>query len=559
MQIIDRNRTDYDAVIVGSGATGGWVAKQLTEAGLTVAVIEAGSRIDPSQFSEHVQPFQTKYRFQSKAFMTQRPMQRRNYACEETNHKWWVDDVQNPYSFPEEKPFWWIRLRALGGRSLAWGRGVFRHSDLDFKAASRDGWGIDWPISYDELKPHYETVERFIGVSGTAEGLPQIPDSLFQPALPMYCGERMLKDGVWKKFKRVVTDGRSAVLTKAHNGRAACHHCGPCHRGCITNSVFTSPSVTLRAAEATGKLTILTDSVVSHVLHDSRSGLARGVAYLDRFTREAKEARAKIVVMAASTLESTRVLLNSAPGGLANDSGALGHYLMDHLMGGVSGRVPMTPDQPRWYGAPRSPNHILIPRFRNVDRVRTNGFIRGYHITGGAKFAFNYGADGFGEDFKRRVRDDAYWSMGLGAFCEHLPQYENRVELDKTKVDAWGIPTLRVNCEFGENEREMWNDAQVQLAEMLEAGGCKDVARDGWEHSPPGFAIHEVGTARMGADPKQSVLNKHCQAWQVKNLFVADGASWPTVACQNPTLTMMANAVRISAYMVEQARAGALG
>lgn len=554
MQIVDRNRTDFDAVIVGSGATGGWVAKQLTEAGWKVAVLEAGSNVTEADFSEHVQSFQTKYRLASKAFMRDRPIQRENYACEETNYQWFANDVENPYSHPKDKPFKWIRLRALGGRSLAWGRGVFRHSDLDFKAASRDGVGIDWPISYAELKPHYETVERFIGVSGSNEGLPQLPDSLFQPTLPFYCGEQRLKDAVWKKFRRVVTNGRSAVLTKALNGRQACHHCGPCHRGCITKSYFSSPFVTLAAAAETGNLSILTDSVVSHVTTDAKSGRATGVAYFDRFTREAREVKAKVVVLGASTLESTRILLNSKPGGLANDSGTLGRYLMDHLMGSVRGRIPLEADEPRWTGTPRSPNHVLIPRFRNVDRVETNGFIRGYHITGGCRPAFDFAAAGFGAEFKNRVRDDAYWNMSLGAFAEMLPNRSNRVELNQDVRDAWGIPTLKIHCVYGDNEQTMWKDAQVQLAEMLEAAGCKDVARDGWRHSPPGLAIHEVGTARMGSDPKSSVLDKNCRAWEVPNLYVSDGASWPTVACQNPTLTMMANAVRISEAMIAEAK-----
>ncbi|MBI1353323.1 MAG: GMC family oxidoreductase [Acidobacteria bacterium] len=555
MQVLTRTEP-YDAVIVGSGATGGWVAKQLTEAGWNVAVLEAGSNVDPSQYSEHVQAYQTKYHFLDKSWMRNRPMQRLNYACEETNFKWYANDVENPYTYEDGKEFRWIRVRALGGRSLAWGRGSFRHSDLDFKAASRDGHGIDWPISYAEMKPHYETVERFIGVSGTAENLPQIPDSIFQPPLPMYCGERRLKEAVWKKFRRVITDGRSAVLTKPLNGRAACHHCGPCHRGCITESYFSSPTTTLRAAEATGKVTIQTDAMVSHVTVDPKTGRATGVAWYERFTREPRETRAKVVVLAGSTLESTRLLLNSAPGGLANSSGVLGHYLMDHLMGGVGGTIPMEKNEPRWAGPPQSPNHIMVPRFRNVDRVETNGFIRGYHINGACRPTFNMSAPGFGADYKRRVRDDAHWSMRLGAFIEQLPQYENRVEINKTQVDAWGIPTLHVHCAWGENELKMWEDSQTQIEEMLASAGVKNIQRGGRDHSAPGFAIHEVGTARMGADPKTSVLDKHCRAWDVRNLFVADGASWPTVACQNPTLTMMANAVRISAYMTEAAKKG---
>ncbi|MCB9384270.1 MAG: GMC family oxidoreductase [Bryobacterales bacterium] len=552
MQVLTR-ATPYDAVIVGSGATGGWVAKQLAEAGLTVAVLDAGSKVTPDQYSEHVQPFQTKYRFASKAFMRDRPMQSKNYACEETNYKWWASDVENPYTYDADKEFRWIRLRAVGGRSLAWGRGAFRHSDLDFKAASRDGHGIDWPISYAEMVPHYETVEKFIGVSGTAENLPQCPDSIFQPALPMRCGEKRLKEAAWNKFKRVITEGRSGVLTKPLNGRQACHHCGPCHRGCITESYFSSPTTTLRAAEATDRMTLIPDAVVSHVV-TGKDGKATGIAYLDRWTREAKEIRAKVVVLAASTLESTRIMLNSAPGGLGNSSGTLGHYLMDHLMVGVSGTVPLGKDEPRWTGVPQSPNHILAPRFRNVDRVWTNGFVRGYHMTGGCRPSFDMRASGFGADFKRRVRDDAFWRMGLGAFCEQLPQYDNHVRLNTNQVDAWGIPTLHIRAQYGPNEYAMAKDAQYEIAEMLEAAGCKNVAHSGWDYSPPGFGIHEVGTARMGDSPKNSVLNKKCQSWDVPNLYVADGASWPSVACQNPTLTMMANAVRMSAFIAKEAK-----
>ncbi len=303
---------------------------------------------------------------------------------------------------------------------------------------------------------------------------------------------------------------------------------------------------------------MLTDSVASHVVTDS-SGKATGVAYFDRFTREAHEVRAKVIMLGASTLETTRILLNSAPGGLANSSGTLGRYLMDHLMGGISGQVPMEKDEPRWRGLPASPNHIVGVRFRNVDRTETNGFIRGYHMTGGCRPVFRTGARGFGAEYKQRVHDEAYWNMRLGAFIEHLPSEDNFVELDGNQVDAWGIPTLRIHCTYGENEELMWKDAQEECAKMLESAGCRDVARGGREHSAPGFAIHEVGTARMGDSPDNSVLNKHCQAWEVPNLFVIDGASWPTSACQNPTLTMMANAVRVSAYAVDQARQGTWG
>ena len=557
MQILTRSEP-FDAVIVGSGATGGWVAKQLAEAGLTVAVLDAGSKLSPADYSEHVQPYQTKYRFASKAFMRDRPMQRNNYACEETNYKWWASDVENPYTYAKGREFRWIRLRAVGGRSLAWGRGAFRHSDLDFKAASRDGWGIDWPISYAELEPHYETVERFIGVSGTKEDLPQIPDSIFQPALPMMCGERRLKDAVWKKFRRVVTEGP-----------LRCPH----------SALERTPSLPpLRALPSRLHYRVLLLFPHQHPArrrshrahdahsrrrrqprHDGRDGKATGIGYLDRWTREAKEIRGKVVVLAASTLESTRIMLNLRSRRIGEQLGGAGPLLNGPHDGG---RLrPRAARQRRaaldWGPAdaqphPRAPlpqrgpgrNQRLHPRLSHDRRLPPR---------------LPHGCERFRADFKRRVRDEAYWRMGLGAFVEHLPQYENNVRLNKGQVDAWGIPTLHVTCEFGVNERRMAADAEVQIAEMLESAGCKDVPHSGWDRSAPGFAIHEVGTARMGSSPKYSVLNKHCQAWDVPNLFVADGASWPTVACQNPTLTMMANAVRISAYIANEAKKGTFG
>jgi len=552
-------REPFDAVVVGSGATGGWAAKELTEAGLKVALLEAGKKITPADFNEHAPPYELKYRGRSPQIEKTRPIQGRCYACQESNYKWFANDIDNPYV--QEKPFHWIRMRVLGGRSMSWGRGAFRMSDLDFKAASRDGWGEDWPLSAADLEPYYQKVEKFIGVSGQPEGLPQLPDSVFQPPIPFYCAEQRLKEGVRKRFGRVVTHGRTAILTRPLNGRAACHYCGPCELGCVTFSYFNSPFTTLAAAEKTGRLTLIPDAVASHVTTDKTTGLASGVAYIDRATRKAREVRAKVVVLCASTLESTRLLLNSAPGGLANSSGALGHYLMDHLydtsVGGV-GPV-LQGDRLPWHGPPRSPGHIVVPRFRNVKETETKGFIRGYHITGGCRPRLNLRAPGFGADFKRRARQHAGWSMRLTPFIECLPRYENRVELDNNKADAWGVPVLRVRMEWSENELTMWKDAVEQCAEMLEAGGARHVRRGARNPSVPGFAIHEVGTARMGAGPKTSVLNRHCQAHDIKNLFVTDGAAWTTNGCQNPTLTMMAITAWACGYIVDQGKKGELG
>ena len=558
-QASGREADSFDAVVAGSGATGGWAAKELTEAGLRVCVLEAGPPVTPADFTEHALPYQYPYRFKHPTKSPRQPIQRLCYACREQNRKWFVDDVDNPYTFDEKTPFHWIRMRVLGGRSMSWGRQSYRLSDLDFKAASHDGYGVDWPISHAEIEPYYRKVEEYIGISGNAEGLAHLPDSHFQPGMALSQGETLVRERLKAKMGRTLTIGRVAILTRELNGRAACHFCGPCEQGCVTNSYYASPFTTLRAAEATGKLTLRTDAVASHIVTDKATGRASGVAYIDRLTRQAREVRAKAVVLCASTLESTRLLLNSAPGGLANSSGTLGRYLMDHIYRGyTTGDFPELPRGKAWYGAPRRPNGLYIPRFRNVDRASTNGFIRGYGYQGGVWPGFHFAAPGFGERFKRAVRTDAAWSANLNAFCECLPRWDNRVELDPHVKDAWGIPALRVSMTWSDNEMRLWRDAQEQGAEMLEAAGAKNV-RNAGAPSVPGFGIHEMGTARMGANPKTSVLNAFNRAHDVDNLYVTDGAAFASVGCQNPTLTMMALTVRACEDIVRRGRAGELG
>ena len=567
LQTITRNQDVFDAVVVGSGANGGLAAKELTEAGMKVAVLEAGAKITPADYTEHVQPYELKYRGnsdyvrrgpKSPELLRERAIQGLVYACRESNYKWFVNDIDNPYRTPKEKPFHWIRMRVLGGRSLSWGRQSYRMGDIDFKAASRDGYGDNWPISYKDLVPYYEKVEKFIGFSGQQEGLDQLPDSVFLPPMAMTRGEKLLSQRVRDKMGRVVTIGRVAILTKDHNGRAACHYCGPCEQGCITHSYYASPFTTLAAAANTGNLTLVTDAVASHVTTDRSTGRASGVAYIDRVTRAPREIRAKVVVLCASTIESTRLLLNSAPGGLANSSGVLGRYLMDHIYGGgASGDLPELTAK-AWVGAPRRPNGIYIPRFRNVDRAVTNGMIRGYGYQGRSSPAFGFRASGFGADFKQAVHDEARWRTGIGVWAECLARYENRVTIDKDRTDAWGIPSVKIDMSWSDNELALWQDARQQGAEMLEASGHSNVRETG-RPSVPGFCIHEMGTARMGADPKSSVLNRFNQAHDVKNLFVTDGAAWVSSACQNPTLTMMAITARACDYIADQHKKGELG
>ncbi|MBV8515481.1 MAG: GMC family oxidoreductase, partial [Acidobacteria bacterium] len=331
----------YDAIVVGSGATGGWAAKQLSEAGLKVSLLEAGRAVTPAEFTEHTPAYKLKYRDHDPEIARTRPIQKQCYACMEYNYTWFVNDLENPYSTPEGKPFTWQRLRVLGGRSLVWGRQSYRLSDNDFKAASKDGYGDDWPISYADLAPFYDIVEKYVGITGAAEGNEMLPDGQFLPPMKMSCGEILLRDRVKAKFNRTVTIGRAAVLTKAQNGRNACHYCGPCERGCRTFSYFSSPFTTVADAQNSGNCTVITNAVVAHVNMDSASNKASGVTYVDRLTREVKEVRGKTVILCAQALESTRILLNSStreyPNGLANSSGALGHYLMDHVTGGGAG------------------------------------------------------------------------------------------------------------------------------------------------------------------------------------------------------------------------------
>ena len=547
----------YDAIVVGSGATGGWAAKQLSEAGLKVALLEAGRAVSPKEFTEHMPGYKLKYRDHSPEIVRTRPIQKQCYACMEYNYEWFVNDLDNPYSTPSDKPFTWQRLRVLGGRSLVWGRQSYRLSDNDFKAASRDGYGDDWPISYADLAPHYDVVERYVGISGAAEGDEMLPDGQFLPPMKMSCGEILLKDRVKTQFGRTVTIGRVAIVTQNHNGRLACHYCGPCERGCMTFSYFSSPFTTVADAQKSGHCTLITNAVVSHVNMDNGQNKATGVTYVDRLTRQVKEVRAKTVILCAQALESTRILLNSStreyPNGLANSSGALGRYLMDHVTGGgATGYLPEMKIRPD-ANEPQRPNGIYIPRFRNTPSGKKHSqFIRGYGYQGGGGAEFNFSAQGYGTKFKDAVKEGVY-SIGMGAFGESLARWDNHCEIDSNLKDAWGIPALRISMTHGDNEAALMEDAATQGAEMLEAAGAKDIKVQA-RVEMPGMAIHELGTARMGTDPKKSVLTPYNQTHDVKNLFVMDGASFVSSACQNPTLTMMAITVRACANLIDRFR-----
>ncbi len=542
----------YDAIVVGSGITGGWAAKELTERGMRTLVLEAGRSIDPeTDYTMLKQPYELHFngrRDRAKQAI-ERPIQRTCYACDEWSEQFFVRDDLNPYTTGDDKPFSWIRSRQVGGRSIVWGRHVYRWSDLDFEANARDGYGVDWPIRYADLAPWYDHVESFIGVCGRAEGLSQLPDGQFLPPVDMTCAEEQVRTSLLSHYggERVVTPGRCAVLTQDHNGRKACHFCGTCERGCTTHSYFSSLASTLPAAEATGRMTLRPHSVVHSVIYDPATGRASGVRVIDGETHEELEFRGRLVFMCASALESVRILLNSSterwPDGLCNSSGQLGRNLMDHTMGGgANGEIPGMMDK-SVYG--RRPHGIYLPRFRNVTEQHPD-FLRGYAYQGGATRAgWGRGSDmpGFGADFKHALRTPGPWRMNLYGFGECLPRESNYVTLDPEKVDAWGIPALQIHCEWSDNERAALKDMSLQAAEMLEAAGATGIETY-VEDNPPGLTIHEMGTARMGRDPDTSVLNGWNQSWDVPNLFITDGGCMSSSANQNPSLTYMALTAR---------------
>jgi choline dehydrogenase-like flavoprotein len=557
----DESKTIFDVLVVGSGASGGWASKRLSEAGLRVALVDAGRPQSDKNFTEHKPAFELKYRDQAHSVIRKtRPVQKQCYACMEYNYDWFCNDLEEPYTTPKDKPFSWQgRLRVTGGRTNVWGRVSLRLSDLDLKAASHDGYGEDWPLSYKDLAPYYDLVEEYVGVCGQAEGVAELPDGKFQPPMALTCPEVKFRSGVKEKMGRTLTPSRSANLTRPLNGRAACHYCGPCERGCVSHSYFNSAFTTVADALATGNCTHIPNAMAYKVLMDAGRNRAKGLLYIDRVTREPKEVYGRAVILCAQALESVRILFNSAnsqyPNGLANSSGVLGHYLMDHITGGgAHGQFPDLVGKASLNG-PHNPAGIYLIRFRNLaGGPQSKRFLRGYGYEGGGGSGFNWKAPGFGAAYKKALVESVS-GMRIGGFGECLPRWENYVEIDPGVVDAFGIPVLHIHMTYGENEMAMVKDMADSAGEMLEAAGAKNVQTHVRPRGP-GWAIHEVGIARMGSDPRKSVLNQFQQTHDVKNLFVCDGAGFTSTACQNPTLTIMTLCVRSCDYLMDEMKRG---
>ena len=547
----------YDAIVIGSGMSGGWAAKELTEKGLNTLVLEKGRMVNhvedyPTMMQDHWDmehrgglsyEDQQKYHIQTRS----------GFVGESTKH-FFTNDLEDPYT--ETKRFDWIRGNHTGGRSLTWGKHCYRWSDLDFTANAREGIAIDWPIRYADIAPWYSYVEKFVGISGEKLGLDHLPDGEFLPPIPLNCLESHFGKEIKKKYgNRYVTPGRVAHLTEPQPwhlelGRGQCQNRNRCARGCPYGAYFSSNAATLPAANRTGKFAIRPNSVVQSILYDEKTGRATGVRIVDRETKEASEFYANLIFCCASTMATSQILLNSTsgryPNGLGNDSGELGHNIMDHHYHvGAMGSYDGFEDQ---YYKGRKPAGLFIPRYVNLDEKSKNpNFLRGYDYQGAGAGRGNWGSGvsepGIGAAFKESLFKPGGWGMGLMGFGEVLPYHDNKVTLDRAKKDQWGIPTLVFDAEFKQNELAMRKQIMADAAEMLEASGMKNITTFDYSGGI-GVGVHEMGTARMGRDPKTSVLNGNNQVHGIPNLFVTDGACMTSSSCVNPSITYMALTAR---------------
>ncbi len=549
----------YDAIVVGTGISGGWAAKELTEKGLKTLVLERGRMVKHPEY-----PTATKdpWEFENAGRPTQEDLKkqgvqaRTGYTIRQETKHWFVNDLENPYT--EINRFDWMRGYHVGGRSLMWGRQSYRFSQLDFEANARDGLAIDWPVRYNELAPWYDYVESFVGVSGQAENLPNLPDGKFQPPMELNCVELELKKAVKDKLGRLITIGRVANLTATlpHSPqRGKCQFRNLCSRGCPYGAYFSSNSATLPAAEKTGNMTLRPNSIVYELIYDEQKGKATGVKVLDAESGQQTEYFAKVIFLCASTFGSTFIMMNSIsnrfPNGFGNDSGELGHNIMDHhLSVGASADVDGFDDQ---YYIGRRANGVYIPRYRNIGKDKRD-YIRGFGYQGGAS---RQGWSGIvkelslGADLKSAVTKPGRWTIGMGGFGEILPYHDNKVVINKDKKDKHGLPTLTFDAVLRDNELKMRKDMANDAAEMLDAGGFKNIQTFDREIGI-GLGIHEMGTARMGKDPKTSVLNKWNQVHACKNVYVTDGSFMTSAGCQNPSLGYMAFTARAVDHAVNE-------
>ncbi len=559
----------YDAIVVGSGISGGWAAKELAEKGLKTLVLERGRDVPHGSYPTAAMEsweLPNRNRLTREELKDYEKQKRTGYTARPESIHWWVKDTEHPYS--EDKPFDWIRGYHVGGRSLMWGRQSYRFSDIDFEANAREGIAVDWPIRYKDIAPWYDYIEGYIGVSGRNEGLKQLPDGNYLPPMDFYCAEEHLAEKIKENFSdRMMTIGRTAHITSAAPGqfqaRGKCMYRNRCIRGCPYGAYFSSNSCTLPAGKASGNMTLRPHSIVSEIIYDKETQKAKGVRVLDSETLETKEYYAKIVFLCASSLGSAFIMLNSKsdrfPNGFGNDSGELGHNVMDHhFRVGASGESEMWQDK---YYKGRRPNGIYIPRFQNISKgTKKKNYLRGFGYQGGAGrhgWGHNVKELAFGAEWKEAQRQPGLWRMGMTAFGECLPYHENRVYINEDLKDKYGMPTLTMDAEWKENEYEMRKDMATDAAEMLEAGGFKNVHT--YDNGcNPGLGIHEMGTARMGRDPKTSVLNGNNQVHAAKNVFVTDGACMTSAACVNPSLTYMALTARAADFAVSELKKGNL-
>lgn len=548
----------FDAIVVGSGISGGWAAKELTEKGLKVLMLERGRNIE--HIKDYVNANKEAWDFPHRGRKTQEmikdyPVLNRDYPLNETNLDYWVNEKESPYT--EVKRYDWFRGYHVGGRSLMWGRQSYRWSDFDFEANAKDGIAVDWPVRYKDIAPWYDYVEKFAGISGNRDGLVQLPDGQFLPPMDMTCVEKDASKRLKEYYKgaRQMIIGRTANLTVAHEGRTNCQFRNKCWLGCPFGAYFSTQSSTLPAAQKTGNLTLRPWSIVTKVLYDKDKKRATGVEVLDAENNQTYVYKAKIIFLNASTFNTSWILMNSAtdiwPDGLGSSSGELGHNIMDHHLGvGAGGRVEGYEDK-YYYG--RRANGIYIPRFRNLFGDKRD-YLRGFGYQGGASregYRHEVAELSIGAAYKEALTEPGSWTMGIMGFGEIIPDHANKITLDKNKKDKWGLPVLSFDAELKENELKMRKDMQEDAKEMLDAMGVKNI--NGYDaNGIQGRGIHEMGTARMGADPKTSVVNKYNQVWDAPNVFITDGSFMTSAACVNPSLTYMAFTARAADYAVSE-------